>query len=154
MARTKTPDALKSLRGTDQPCRMSNAPTGERITAVEAPKGLTGAAKSIYLEKANQLITLDMLTPLDLDAIYIYAINMELVRKAVAHLKKDGMVIWVKDEDGNICGQQLNLYHKVLNDAIKVVNQIGSQFGFTPVSRQRLMTQPKEQESDPISEFF
>ena len=56
--RKKIPDSLKTLRGTDQPCRMSNSVAIPPTTAVVAlPRtGLKGTAKKIFAVVATELI--------------------------------------------------------------------------------------------------
>lgn len=55
--RKKIPDELKSLRGTDQPCRMTGGtvPAGTAIAALPR-SGLKGTARKVFEVVATELI--------------------------------------------------------------------------------------------------
>lgn len=133
--RPAMPDELKRLRGTDQPCRMSGDSDLEGLNyldKVASPAWLTTEGKRIFRAKSRQLSALRMLTDMDIDQLAIYASSYAMVMEAIEALQKEGAVIVSETENG--VRREANPYNKIYHDNIKVVNQIGSQFGFTPVS--------------------
>ena len=157
--RKPIPDAVKVMRGTDQPCRMSGTADGiERITDV---KQITSAAKlkllpskrakDIFKQKANQLIALRILTDLDLEQLAVYANSLDVLfgclegmrNPAIPKLDKHGCIV------GYVPPPELPLYKQM----VEIVNRIGAEFGFTPVSRQRI-NRGASDEKDELEEIF
>ena len=143
MGRYKLPEEIKAVRGTKRKDREYNelSPTTLVMSPadVKAPSHLNPEAKKIYKEVVSQLVAMKMLQPIDTTALCIYANAIVTIAKMQKELDKDGYVTYIKDEDGNITGVTVNPIHKVLKDAINVANTIGSQFGWSPVSRLRLV---------------
>ncbi|MFI3298756.1 MAG: phage terminase small subunit P27 family [Rikenellaceae bacterium] len=133
---------MKLLKGTDQPCRLSgDTPSQGLIESFEdlkLPVGLRGYAKKVFIDRAKALIMQRILTENDLDMLVIYADAVATANDARKQLAKEGFIVWVKDEEGNLLEQRPNLWQKILNDSIKTINTYGSQFGFSPVSRIKL----------------
>lgn len=149
MGRYKLPEQVKAARGTKRKDRECNelSPTTLVMSPadVKAPSHLNSEAKKIYKEVVSQLVAMRMLQPIDTTALCIYANAIVTIAKMQKELDKDGYVTYIKDEDGNISGVTVNPMHKVLKDAINVANTIGSQFGWSPVSRMRLVAIAKEE---------
>lgn len=136
--RKPTPNALKSLRGTDQPVRLKDEIEAPKLVSVSAPPELKSLrAKKIYLAKARQLIGLNLLSELDLDQLLIYANSYDLLLESIAEMKK-GKFSEVHDDNGNLIRFVENPYFKVYRDMAAIVNKLGGEFGFSPVSRQKL----------------
>lgn len=158
MGRYKLPSQIKDVRGTKRKDRESSelSPTTLVMSPadVKAPSGLNSEAKKIYKEVVSQLVAMRMLQPIDTTALCIYANAIVTIAKMQKELDKDGYVTYIKDEDGNISGVTVNPMHKVLKDAINIANTIGSQFGWSPVSRLRLVAiaSGKEDKND-FSEY-
>lgn len=150
MGRNKLPMQIKQLRGTNQPCR--NFANISPASELPIPKGLKGNAKKIFIEKATQLYNMKIITPLDVDALIIYSTEMATVIKAQKIIEKDGHIILVRDDDNHIIGQQPNAWLKIRSDAIKNVNLIGQQFGFTPISRTKFVM-PEVKPQDDFADF-
>ena len=70
-------------------------------------------------------------------------------------LKEQGEVVLIKDEEGNLLKQEENVWFKIQKDSIKVINAIGGQFGFSPISRVKLVAllKNKEAEKDEFADF-
>lgn len=112
---------------------------------------MSAEAKKVYKEVVSQLVSMKMLQPIDSTALCIYANSIATIMKMQKELDKDGYCVYIKDEDGNITGTSVNPMHKVMKDAINVANTIGSQFGWSPVSRIRLAAMelgPQEKKND------
>lgn len=150
--RKPIPDELKILRGTDQPCRMSGKTNVvdkitdiKQITSCSKLKMLpTKRAKDIFKQKANQLIALNVLTELDLEQLAVYANSLDLVFDCLEGMRKPAIPKY--DKEGNLTGYvappELALYRQM----VEIVNKIGSDFGFSPISRQRINTAPTGKE--------
>lgn len=157
--RKPLPDAVKVMRGTDQPCRLSGGDDGvERITDIRQITSAarlkllpTKRAKDIFKQKANQLIALRILTELDLEHLAVYANSLDVLFSCL-----EGMRLPAKPKygrDGQLIGYvprpEIALYRQMVDQ----VNRIGAEFGFTPVSRQRINQQPPE-ERDELDELL
>ena len=153
MARPKIPDALKVMRGTDQPVRMSGESDVPVLESVKAPTFLTGDAKKIFEGIAARLCSCRILTAFDIEQLAMYAMNMGRALEAEKMMKKEGAVIIVQTKQGSM--QMVSPWFKVQKDCISAASTIAQQFGLTPVSRMRIaqMLQPKKEEEDPFSEF-
>lgn len=144
--RKAIPNQLKSLRGTNQPVRMRQEYKNEVITKVTAPRELNKRAKKIYRDKANQLIAMKVLNSTDLDQLLIYANSFDMLLESIEKLK-EGKFKTIYDENGNIIRFVENPFLKIYRDMVMIVNKIGSDFGFSPVSRQKLSTQKEAPKS-------
>jgi len=152
MSRGRKPvsNALKRLRGTDQPVRMRDEGNFERLTKVTPPKMLTTKrAKQIFREKASHLINQQVLTPLDVDQLCIYSHALDLLFTCIAELEQ-GHYKPVKDDSGKIFKFIPNPYLPLYRQMVEIVTKIGSDFGFTPVSRMK-MKYPEPEKTDPNS---
>lgn len=74
--RKSLPNVVKKLRGTAQPCRIQDELSIEPITdpILKLPKNSplkTKRGKSIFVEKANQLIAMRILTTFDIEQLSI-----------------------------------------------------------------------------------
>lgn len=156
--RKPLPDAVKVMRGTDQPCRMSGGDNVEKITDVKQITSTarmkllpTKRAKDIFKAKANQLIALRVLTELDLEHLAVYANSLDILFGCMEKMREPPVPRY--DKEGNIAGYvfppEVSLYKQMVDH----VNRIGAEFGFTPVSRQRINQAPPE-EKDELEELF
>lgn len=154
MGRKPTSDALKNARGTLQPCRARGDGMIATVSNVVAPAWLPSKAKKIFLEKANSLSLLGVLTALDIDQLALYANARYEVEEAIKIINKEGRFNTVYDDEGRVIATVPNPYIKHMNDQIKVLLQIGSNFGFSPASRSSITKemQQKEQKDD-FSDF-
>lgn len=160
MGRHKLPEQTKALRATKRKDRevdesQFDATIVTSLESVKVPKHLKGLAAQIYKERITQLFSMKMLQPIDVDALSLYATSMATAIKMQKQLDEDGHVTYVKDEDGNITSVAVNPMFKVLKDSILMANMIGSQFGWSPVSRLKLLAiaQGKTEEKNDFDEF-
>lgn len=157
--RKALPDAVKRLRGTDEKRRMrGEGLQTEKVTSTElAMSGVgynslsTDRARSIFTDKCNQLISLNILAPQDLDQLSIYADALDKFYICIEELDK-GMFKEVYDENGNIIRFISNPYLKLYKDLVVIINRIGSDFGMSPVSRMKIKAEPDKPLS-PIEEL-
>lgn len=157
--RKTIPNELKKLRGTDQPCRMRDELNTEKVTdigqivsAKELKVLKTKRSKQIFKDKANQLIELKLLTELDYEQLALYAHSLDVAFECIEQLAKNGKFVEVHDENGILQRIIENPYLKLYNSMISICVKIGSEFGFTPVSRMKLSV--KTEEKDPFIELL
>lgn len=158
--RKPLPDAVKKLRGTDEKRRMrgdglitpkiKDADQIERYGINTLLK--TERARQIFETKCNQLMALNMLTAADIDQIAIYSDALDKLWTCVDNLQT-GLFKQVHNEYGDVVKFVSNPYLKLYKDLIVIVNRIGSDFGFSPVSRMKIRT-PDEEASSPFEELL
>ena len=153
--RPKTLDEVKVMRGTDQPCRMSSkTDIAEKITDIRQITSTakmkllpTKRSKDIFKQKANQLIALGVMTELDVEQLALYAYSLDFVFTCMGEIRKN-----VTKDDRTldvISSKEVNLMFK----AMDYVNRIGADFGFTPMSRQKI-NHEKKKETDELTEYL
>ena len=148
--RPKLLDEVKVLRGTDQPCRMSgNVDKADKISDISQITSTanlkilpTKRSKDIFKQKANQLIALGVLTELDIEHLALYAYSLDFVftcmKEITNNIEKGARML-----DG-VSAKEITLMHKSMD----YVNRIGAEFGFTPMSRQKINTAPPEEKNE------
>lgn len=154
--RKATPNALKELRGTDQPVRMRDEINTVPITdpIVSIPRGSqlqTKRARDIFKRKANQLIALRVLTDMDLELLGVYASSLDMFYTCVEKIGSEDLVVEVTGKNGTTLVK--NPYLSIMSDMVDTINRIGGEFGFSPVSRQKLKAEVKE-EDNPFKELI
>ena len=98
--RKKLPDNIKALRGTDQPCRMTDKPAVQGATVIKLPKvGLKGTAKKVFAVVATELMHNNLLDVYGVDMVVAYAREMALYHDMMAEIEKEGVTIG-HDQDG------------------------------------------------------
>jgi P27 family predicted phage terminase small subunit len=162
MGRKPLPREIKKLRGTLQPCRdrapstFGDAVPVEEITRRCRVSGLDAAtrrARYIYWREVKKLAELGIMTPAYCAQILIYAIEMDHFIDLTHDIKKNGVIITCTNGDG--------VEIKVPNPAVKMrakseetLIKIGSNFGFSPVDRQRLKMEAAEEKPTGIKALF
>lgn len=161
MGRSKLPQSTKTLRGTSRKDRPQNDDVFAEsavisLSEVKAPSHLNAEAKKIYKEVVTQLFAMKMLQPVDTTALCIFSNAIATINKMQKELDKEGYVAYVKDDDGKITGVTVNPMQKVLKDAINVATTIGSQFGWSPAARIRLvaMLGDKDDKKDDFADMM
>ena len=135
--RKKLPDNIKALRGTDQPCRMSDKPAVQTAMVVKLPKvGLKGTAKKIFAVVATELMHNNLLDVYGVDMIVAYAREMALYHDMMTEVEKEGVTIEVVTKNGVVT--QINPKRKVAEGALASARSLATEFGMTPSSRSRV----------------
>ena len=146
--RKRLPDEIKKVRVTDQPCRMTPTIKGEIITDIEAVLTNKSVAalsndrqKEIFLERVKYMMALKMMEMAYIDQLVDYAIFREKYEVTLVKLEQmGGEFVKRYDDTGKVCGFIENPYIKLAIKYRDITNKIGSEFGFTPVSRMKLPT--------------
>lgn len=156
--RKRIPDEIKKLKGTAQKCRLAKTPAtnnamGVMIVPPKPPTWLDKQARKIFSVKAAQLSLVGIVTPFDVELLSAYAASMSLVVQASTEIQSQGITIIHATKTGVVTVS--NPAIKIMNDNIKVINQIGAQFGFSPSSRASIMAlvAKKETKKDDFDEF-
>lgn len=142
--RKPLPDAVKILRGTNQPCRMSGTvDLADKITDVSEITSTsrlkllpTKRAKDIFKQKANQLIAMGVLTMMDIEHLAVYANSLDVLFSCMENMRKEATE--KHNKFGELIGYVPRPEIAMYKQMVEHVNRIGSEFGFTPVSRQRI----------------
>ena len=135
--RKKLPDNIKALRGTDQPCRMSDKPAVQTAMVVKLPKvGLKGTAKKIFAVVATELMHNNLLDVYGVDMIVAYAREMALYHDMMTEVEREGVTIEVVTKNGVVT--QINPKRKVAEGALTSAKSLATEFGMTPSSRSRV----------------
>jgi P27 family predicted phage terminase small subunit len=145
MGRNPLPDKVKQVRGTERKSRK-RGDVGQTVELldVKVPAHLKGEAKKIYELKVRQCFAMGILSEIDVDALAIYAWEYSELLRLAAELKDEGYVQTVEIKNGSEV--KINPKEKVVARKIATVNALGSQFGWSPVSRMRLQAIAKEEE--------
>ncbi len=146
--RKPVPDEIKKARGTDQPCRMHPTIKGELVTDITIVLSNQSVAalsndrqKQIFVERVNYLMSLKMMEMAYIDQLVDYAVFRDKYEDALIKLDQmGGDFVKRYDDAGKVCGFVENPYIKLAIKYREIVNRIGSEFGFTPVSRMKLPT--------------
>ena len=156
MGRNRTPDEVKRRRGTLQPCRaLKKVPSVHGSFELAPPKWLSLAERKAFKVAAEILSAWGILSPADEGLIAMYVSTLARWKDAEEHLRAEGAVITVKDEDGDVTVQQLNLYYQVSKDSVKMAAQLQRELGFSPVARAKILSMIKgdEEDKDDFTEF-
>lgn len=156
MGRNRTPDEVKRRRGTLQPCRaLKNAPSVQGSFELTPPKWLSLAERKAFKAAAEILSAWKILSPADEGLIAMYVSTLARWKDAEDHLRAEGAVIFVRDEDDVVAHQELNLYYQVSKDSVKMAAQLQRELGFSPVARAKILSMIKsdEESKDDFTEF-
>ena len=122
------------------------------LVDVKAPAHLTGEAKKLYARLVSQLFNMGYLAEIDVDALSLYAFEYTELIKLQRQLQTEGYI--VEEVTKNGVTQKEHPLHKVVMKKLAAVNALGSQFGWSPVSRVRLHAIASEKENkDDFADF-
>lgn len=135
-------DSQKRLRGTDQPCRMTENSLQVNIssdgTMASLPKsGLKGTAKKVYSLVATELMNRGVLDVLSADLVIAYCREMALYQDMMRDLEKEGMTVSIETKNGTM--SQINPKRKIAESALTAAKSLAAEFGLSPASRARVL---------------
>jgi len=149
---------MLDLRGTARKDRQRPAAvvTGKAITkfdisclSVQGYSMLTPRARKIYGSACRACITLKILEASYLPMLVAYARELDLYFTCCEDVITNGRAYAIIDQGGNKKWVDNPAVHQA-NNALKAAQSIGSNFGFTPVDRQKLKLNTG---SDPMAEI-
>ncbi len=144
--RKPLPQELLNLRGTDRRDRLRPTSTiGELIKVEEVGdkcqiSGLRGAssrARKIYWSLVKRVAVQGMLEEAFLSQLLFYAVEYDHFITCCEDIRKNGSVLILEDKKGNPVVAANPAVHQ-RDNALDRLLKIGSNFGFSPVDRQRL----------------
>jgi P27 family predicted phage terminase small subunit len=141
--RKPKPTNLKLIQGTYRPDRANLSEPKPRAVIPPCPSFLQGEARKQYQQTAKKLARMRMATELDGMALVILCQSWRECIDAWAKLEETGML--VKSPNGY---PMTNPYWAILNQAIKKVSAMLSEFGLTPGSRSRIHAAIEDDNSD------
>ena len=143
----KLTNQQKVLRGTNQPCRMSDEMQLNTVATLPKVK-LKGTAKKIFEYTATMLINQQLLEVVGVDLLVAYCREMALYHDLTAQIEKEGYTIEVETKNG--LQTQINPKRKIAESALANAKSLASEFGFTPISKSRIvgLITPKERKDD------
>ena len=153
--RKKLPQEILDLRGTARKDRARPAAvTGSGVAPVQCwtfpgYEILTERAKGIYRRLCKSCMAIKILEAQDLVQLIAYAREYDIYLTAIADVEKNGPVTVTEDAKGKTVAYS-NPYVKIANNAIINLTKIGSNFGFSPVDRQKLKTPAAEDPREKI----
>ena len=162
--RKPLPEELKILRGTDRKDRKRSSSKGIPIdewASISSTRGIkvlqSARAKAIFKAKCNQLISLRILSEADLDQLSFYSYNLDKLYSLMVDLRNESdmitlyRVIYRANGDAEKIPSKtvINPKWKLYFSLIDTINKVGSEFGFTPVARQKLKL-PEEPKLNPL----
>ena len=159
--RKPLPKELLQLRGTDRKDRDRPASvSGEKIALADVGKcqisGLQSAtrrARDIYWRTVKKVAALGMLEESFLSQIFFYAIEYDHLMTCNESIRKEGIYIKVEGKKGTFVVP--NPAVKQRDKALEILMKIGSNFGFSPVDKQRIRVQTEpEKPGDRIKRIF
>ncbi len=165
--RKPLPEELKVLRGTARRDRKRESSKGipvDKWSSISSTRGIkilqSARAKAIFKAKCNQLILLGILSEADLDQLSFYAYNLDKLYSLMGDLREESdmitlyKVIYRGDGETEKIPTKtiINPKWKLYFSLIDTINKVGSEFGFTPVARQKLKL-PEEPKLNPIEEL-
>jgi P27 family predicted phage terminase small subunit len=141
MPRQKTPDQLKVINGTDKKYRMTRVGIKQAgISKVPpAPSWFTPMAKKIYKDVSRELMAKNLLHVVGLTLVVSYCNLIALHLQLEQEMKSEGRLITIETKAGSY--EAPNPKHKMSLDALEKARQIAVEFGFTPLSQQRIISQ-------------
>lgn len=149
--RPRKPTAQKILEGTIRADRVKeNEMMPSVITyAPSPPKFLSKGAKLEWKLVCNELISLGMLSGVDLALLAAYCQEMSVYVEACTRLTSEGYIMSTYREDGTAYHQQ-SPWVSIKNASLKNAQSLANQFGFTPSARAKL--EAPERGEDPLIE--
>jgi len=148
--RKPLPALIKTQRGTLEKASTNMDETKyDQLTKVSIPKVLaTKRSRQIFRDKSKQLIAQRILQAPDIDQLTAYCNTYDLYLQAVEEQNKieNDLVVTVRTKSGEM--KMISPYIKLQQQLIPLLNSIGSNFGFSPSSRARIVRPVGSSEED------
>ena len=159
--RKPLPQELLDLRGTARKDRLRPASvTGEKITVDDIGKcqvsGLKSAprrARDIYWRVVRKAAALGILEESFLAQLFFYAVQYDHFLTCSEDIRKRGHIVSGKNKDGDEIWFP-NPSVKQRDKALELLLKIGSNFGFSPVDKQRIRIQTEDPKEKKLKALF
>ena len=158
--RKPLPKEILQLRGTDRKDRDRPASvTGAKITVedvgacqISGLKSATRRARDIYWRTVRKVAALGMLEESFLAQIFFYAVEYDHFMTCCESVRKDGLYLVVEGKKGTVVVP--NPAVKQRDKALELLLKIGSNFGFSPVDKQRIRVDAEDPKDKKVKAFF
>lgn len=133
--------------------------TGAKITVedvgacqISGLKSATRRARDIYWRTVRKVAALGMLEESFLAQIFFYAVEYDHFMTCCESVRKDGLYLVVEGKKGTIVVP--NPAVKQRDKALELLLKIGSNFGFSPVDKQRIRVDAEDPKDKKMKAFF
>ncbi len=158
--RKPLPKEILQLRGTDRKDRDRPASvTGAKITVedvgacqISGLQSATRRARDIYWRTVRKVAALGMLEESFLAQIFFYAVEYDHFMTCCESVRKDGLYLVVEGKKGTVV--VANPAVKQRDKALELLLKIGSNFGFSPVDKQRIRVDAEDPKDKKMKAFF
>ena len=143
MARPRKPTVLKALEGNPGKRNLDTGEPKPPPIAPECPSWITGLARTEWERLSPQLENMGLLTPVDMAAFaaycQAYAVWVEAEKKA------KGARRIAQTPNGH---EQASAWESIAKQRFKDMMAVAKEFGFTPASRSKVVTDPKSKKDN------
>jgi len=147
--RKPLPNQLKVLKGTDQPCRMRDDVSVEKVSKMPPPpKWLGDTARKLYKTKSQFLIGAGIISVGDIEMFVTFCHEFGRYIETAEKLSE-------VNHSAVLSEKQEQLYWrltKINRDSFDRARSLAGEFGFTPISRLKFAA-PVE-DNDPLAQIM
>ena len=150
--RKATLDSVKIMKGTDQKCRMSGKGTSLAVISKvpPSPSWFTPLARKIYKDATRELMSKHLLHVVSLTSLVSFCNMMAKHLELEQEMSEEGRFVTIESKTGSY--ETISPKHKASKDALELALKIAVEFGFTPVSSQRIINQVTKKDDN--DKFF
>jgi P27 family predicted phage terminase small subunit len=149
--RKPIPNALKTMRGTDQPVRMAEETNVTVISKLPPPpKWLSEIGKKIYKNKGRELISQKVMATLDLDMFLLYCNEYAIYLETSEFINEVPLKAAISEGSEKALNRAIRKNQRAWERA----KSIAIEFGFTPSSRSRIKPISGDDEMSAIEKFM
>lgn len=142
------PTALKELAGNPGGRPLNDAEPKPRTTKPKMPSHLGEKAQREWRRVVREVSAMKILTSADADALALYCQTYQRWVEASEKIDEEGMV--VTTDNGY---PVMSPYITIVNQCIKTMQRLLTEFGMTPASRSRIRV-PEKQNDDEFDAFL
>lgn len=137
MARKRTPDHLKVVRGTARPDRMNPDAPAANLGTAEPPEWLSERATEIFAQLSATLHSMGIASPDDQAALAMLASRLEEIEICTAVIEDSGRTYSTTATSGD---KLLRARPEVAmrNEAMRHAQSLLAEFGLSPASRSKV----------------
>ena len=161
--RKPLPQELLNLRGTNRPCRQRPSTTiGEPIKLSEIQyrcqvsglRSVPARAREIYWAQVKKVAAQGMLDEMFCQQLFFYSVEYDHFITCCESIRDNGLTMLVGIDKNGAPVVIPNPAVKQREKALEKLLKIGSNYGFSPVDRQRLKTQADDTKQTKFQAFF
>ena len=158
MGRNVEPIEKKRGRGTVRPVReqgRGNLPALAADVKISAPKWMPKPARKVFNHLTDVLGSWGILQVVDAALIEAYVMANYNFQEDQWRMLEDGAYVTKYNPQGQPVGMTEAPWSKSAKENARLIKDLGSKLGFSPVDRARIvaMLSPKEEEKDDFAEF-